>query len=96
MDWATLLLSAGAGFGAAVWFVIGLRGRRAHPWHTGWYVLLGLAYLVAGFLLGARSFRIIVIVPPWVTTVILAALLIVPPALQLETWLKAQRLVRGR
>lgn len=96
MEWATLLLSAGAGFGAAVWFVIGLRGRKAHPWQTAWYVLLGLTYLIAGAVLGARVFRIIVMVPPWVTTVILAVLFIVPPALQLETWLKAQRLLKAR
>lgn len=94
MDWTTLLLSAGAGFGAAVWFVIGLKGRKLHPWHSVWYVLLGLAYLASGVVLGAQSFRIVIVLPNWAITLILAALLIVPPALALDSWLKAQHIIK--
>ncbi len=96
MNWSSLLLSAGADFGAAVWFVIGIRGRKVHPWYAFWYMVLGLSYLAAGSILGTRVFRLTVFLPPWVITLILSMLFIIPPALQLESWLKAQRLLRGR
>jgi hypothetical protein len=81
-----------AGFGAAVWSIIGFSMWEQNPWRSAWNFLIAAADLVAAVVIGARLVGHPIDLLPGVSTLLLLPIIVIPPALKLRDWFTARSL----
>lgn len=93
VDVATVLLGVSGGFGAAVYYYVGLQHvRQSKPQAVGFWILSG-SYIAAAAIIIGRLTGLVVDVPRGLTYLILVPIMAVPPLLHFLSILRARRVV---
>lgn len=80
------------GFGATVWIIVAATAWRiGDRWRAFWYIQIGIADLIAAFIIGARLINRPFDLPTGVSTILLLPIILLPAALRLRDWIVSRR-----